>query len=1166
MSATYVPGPSDRVYVAATNSDDGASIARLYLCKRDGRECISGPATVEGAKRVAVAYHEGRDRVVVAASDTSSTLILASCSSGGDGVISCEGDRVSGGGQEAVEVSIAPTPDGVYVATQDNARNGRGSLFRCLFWGNVFNCSQSEITFSADDCYHPSLALDPENDILLVACQNAGRLGVVACAYNGTGCDYTFMDASSDTGYVPSLVLDTRPGFRKAYFAARHGSDHYPILYVCDLDQIKNSLSSCVPNRLTPDGLEQEWTFVRAGLDTVHDKIIVTSLRFKATPYAFTCNLDGTGCANNTLPLLPGSVTSLSTALMVDGPNNRIIRAYADKANDTGVIAISSPSVPPLSCPEFTLPNGEVTFSVAYPTWEFDVVSCEPSYGLLGPSTASCPPGASSWGVSNPTCVLYATAFSVTPPPLSVVIGQVVDFSLLDGAGGGTPRFTPFAELDGVPLPLTLLGYGLQTYLVEFTTPTTAGMNQALTVGLDGTPIATFNFTVRPDPFAGYLNASSPTGPGSFNVTSGVVGLEVGLPMDVVLVVSDAYGNPLVFNPIDVRDTVEAKLAVGASVTQLSPTLVSRPDGGVDVQFSLQASIADPEASLSVTYTGLPVPWASSTSPFPVAISCAPDRVLENGVCIPRVCGTNSVKVVLENGLEECVCDTGSTLQGRTTQGLDLPVCGPCPKGGVCARGLGPPLPAPGFYPQGDGSFVQCVRRSSCVGGLSLCAPGYSGYLCATCSPGFYSNSAGACVTCPSGAGGLFAGVLVAVVLVTVGVGLGVGYGVASKVRETGSGVALRTRLVPASASMLFVCVQVIGILAGSDFAWPSSAASTLNVANVANVDVNLFASECALASFHTKYAVSILIPVAILGLVMASVVCLKVGNVWDLGGVSLGTIFNAVLFTVAPLLYIPLARTCLLLFDCRRLPNGDFVLDADPGVACFDSAWGRVAWLSALGVVVFVLGLPGYFLWCITRRADKLLTASTFARFGTLYALYRLPFYWGGVAELGKRLAIVLVAVFGSSSVLIQIGLLLAVVLGGTLAVARFQPYYYPLYNVVDVRLSLILVVVLLLGGAAYADRASSDSDTFFLVAVILVLVVLVGVGIHALVLDVSQIISSRSSPHEVVELRGRRLARVLESEMRDMEGRSREAAADLVSVLTSRGGKEVEMMDAGV
>merc|ERR1711916_246683 len=114
-----------------------------------------------------------------------------------------------------------------------------------------------------------------------------------------------------------------------------------------------------------------------------------------------------------------------------------------------------------------------------------------------------------------------------------------------------------------------------------------------------------------------------------------------------------------------------------------------------------------------------------------------------------------------------------------------------------------------------------------------------------------------------------------------------------------------------------------------------------------------------------------------------------------------------------------------------------------------------------------------------------------------------------------------------GSEHQLIQIGLLLAVFLTALVVVNRLQPYYFPLYNMLDFRLTLILIVLLLLGGASHAERGTAgSSDTAILVGVILVLVVLAGVAIHAVVVDILQIMRTRKSKYSTESDRRAQLA----------------------------------------
>merc|ERR1712065_129744 len=223
--------------------------------------------------------------------------------------------------------------------------------------------------------------------------------------------------------------------------------------------------------------------------------------------------------------------------------------------------------------------------------------------------------------------------------------------------------------------------------------------------------------------------------------------------------------------------------------------------------------------------------------------------------------------------------------------------------------------------------------------------------------------------------------------------------------------------------------------------------------------------------------------------------------------------------------------------------------------------AWtgtGGVAPVGVLGLATYVLGVPAYFLWCLVKQRHELLTAETFARYGSLYKLFRVPYFWGGVADLGKRLAIVVAAVFVSEHQLIQIGLLLAVFLTALVVVNRLQPYYFPLYNMLDFRLTLILIVLLLLGGASHAERGTAgSSDTAILVGVILVLIVLAGVAVHAVVVDILQIMRTRKLEYSTDSDRRAQMAAYLEKERDDLDPEMAAEVTELMRRLVEQSGK---------
>ena len=562
------------------------------------------------------------------------------------------------------------------------------------------------------------------------------------------------------------------------------------------------------------------------------------------------------------------------------------------------------------------------------------------------------------------------------------------------------------------------------------------------------------------------------------------------------------------------------------------------------------------------------------------------DGTLEACTIIPS-CLPGSVDVENDPNVQlpECVCDNGFFFVGlsdASNGSLPVPQCNPCPEGGVCLRGLNPPGAAPGFFPSVNSSygpieFVRCKRANACPGATqaggngesNVCAAGYTGYMCNTCGSEYYTDGNGDCVACPDRAVSLFSAMFILLVLGCV-VAAGVVAYTLVKVRKGGGendddddddddADSLRGRSTPASFSLIVVAFQVVGLVGNADFGWSSSSRSTMGVFGAANVDTSLFASECSLGSFHTKYAISILLPAFILALVLATLFLIRgMGRIASLKALSVGSVVDAVVFAVAPLLYIPMAKATFVIFDCSRLPNGDFVLDADPGVTCFDSAWWGVVWMGGVALGVYVIGLPAYFLVRILKSRHTLMERETFARYGALYKLYRVPYYWGGVADLGKRLGIVVATVFSSEHVVLQLALLFGILGGSAFLIATRQPYYYPLYNQVDLALNCVLLSLLVLGFASYSERNVSSSGTqstleVFTLGVIAVLVLVAVVGIG---MDVLQIYRARSGVYATPVHRMRLFVKAVQSEIPDMYPEDAAVAEEMLVRLAPKPG----------
>ncbi|KNC55950.1 uncharacterized protein AMSG_11426 [Thecamonas trahens ATCC 50062] len=704
---------------------------------------------------------------------------------------------------------------------------------------------------------------------------------------------------------------------------------------------------------------------------------------------------------------------------------------------------------------------------------------------------------------------------------------------------------------------------------------------------------------------------ASVTAPKSMAVAAGVGSVASGLSFGRGSVsYVDGYGNPVrdKLLPLQVQIVGESGaeltglgsgllLAEGESTVSLAGLALSLPldrleasgDAGISASLTVFVSGGDTselEATVVVQVTLCPPDYgrispALANAPLLCALcvgSTFSSELTSDECMTPAECLSNAERGLLSVancsdvvfGETDCVCLPGF----YTRSGSINSECEACPSGGVCCGSSARPRPLPGFFESEPGKFVSCLRPAACAPEVGqVCAIGYEGYMCNTCSSGYYSDPEGRCRKCPNAATGLLGGLVAMVVIGALAAAGAVVFtalrampaaedGRESDGSDDEAGVLLldrfRRRPVPGTLSMALVALQIVGIFSEARFSWSSSSQAALSWANGLNVDLSFFASECSMPWFHTRYALSVLIFAVFFGLSAVFLAaakaigrCLGPARAGQLGRTSMVAMMEAVMFAAAPLLYIPMAKATLVLFDCTQLPNGTWVVDADPSVACFDSKWFAVLPVGIIGVVMYVLGLPSFVFVALFRSRGRLQTSECMARYGPLYKAFRLEYWYGGVGELGKRLVIVTIATFASRHQLVQLGGLVALLVFAIVFVKQNAPYVVPLHNEVDAQISLCLVSMLFFGGASYANRHAESPSRVVEVGTWACLLALGIVVVRAVVLDMRGIVAARSDP---TRLRRERYARLV----RTMEGESLElgpAATDAVLEFAARG-----------
>lgn len=333
--------------------------------------------------------------------------------------------------------------------------------------------------------------------------------------------------------------------------------------------------------------------------------------------------------------------------------------------------------------------------------------------------------------------------------------------------------------------------------------------------------------------------------------------------------------------------------------------------------------------------------------------------------------------------ITDCRCPSGQI----ATQPLqpDNHACAPCPEGATCTPDRVFPTAAPGFWinPLVDPFLVlPCIPAHACRGGdadaelhqlaildgrcsatnasacssvsssaAALCADGYDGERCAQCADDNFRRHRD-CARCPH-LGLLIPVTVLALALLAAAAALAVR-------RLKRAGVALED--VAPYAVTLLLFLQLQAEMSSLSVPWGSVSEALLAVARVADVNVFLAAPECYVghmsfaARWSTQVVVYALVALAVAGGTVATATT-RGRDMWSL-------MARRLLRTLL-LLFLPLARLVLAVYDCRSLPGDLWVLRADASVECWASGDGHEGVVVVASMLlVLLVGVAAALTW----------------------------------------------------------------------------------------------------------------------------------------------------------------------------------------------------------
>jgi len=352
---------------------------------------------------------------------------------------------------------------------------------------------------------------------------------------------------------------------------------------------------------------------------------------------------------------------------------------------------------------------------------------------------------------------------------------------------------------------------------------------------------------------------------------------------------------------------------------------------------------------------------------------------------------------------------------------------------------------------------------------------------------------------------------------------------------------AFRGRSSPLSISLVVATFQIVGLLSDQDLGWSSSSSSLFGVFSAFNVDSSVVGTACTIPKWHVRFILMMLLFIGTHGAIIALACLVKtflssLPLFQGLAFVSFRTLIDSILFALVAVTYIPIASSTLVAFDCTRLPNNKFVLDTDNGVTCFEESWWSAFPFALLSLALFVLGTPAYMAYALFSARTSLRTPGTMMTLGSLYRNWQFAFFWGEPLSLLKRLAIVSATAFLTRYQVVQVFVLFAIFLSSLGFVSTQKPYFAPLYNTIDARLSTMLLVILMIGSCSYAERDRSSTSTFFDVITITALILLIVVALHAIVTDALSIYREKKGKSSPMSQRRSSLRMIVDNQVREL------------------------------
>ncbi|KAI9138133.1 hypothetical protein BKA69DRAFT_1093477 [Paraphysoderma sedebokerense] len=200
-------------------------------------------------------------------------------------------------------------------------------------------------------------------------------------------------------------------------------------------------------------------------------------------------------------------------------------------------------------------------------------------------------------------------------------------------------------------------------------------------------------------------------------------------------------------------------------------------------------------------------------------------------------------------------------------------------------------------------------------------------------------------------------------------------------------------------------------------------------------------------------------------------------------------------------LLFVHVATSSLAMFDCTKEADNLSYLDSDPSLRCYESWYYQDLPYAMAGLCCYVLGIPVVsviFSYAARRARD------TSAKVNSIWDKFQLfseaimntnhefktDYQFMSVVQLFQKLFLVVVNIFFTRYVGLQIILTLLFLFCSVELVARWRPYQFPVLNKFDILSNVTSMLVLGFGLTFHFDRLSNSLHGLVIIILIIVFI----------------------------------------------------------------------------